>query len=117
MDFGEAVSSHQRWKVLLASMVQGNSKERLDPALLSREDQCDLGKWILGAGAKECGTRPEFAALKDAHARFHRAAGEVARKAQGGDQAGAQQLLDGDFFALSSHVILAITRLRKACGK
>jgi hypothetical protein len=117
MDLDKAVTAHQQWKMRLKMYVSGNSEEKLDPGVIGKDDQCELGKWIHGEGRSQLGTLLEFGGLKDSHAVFHQTAAEVVRKTQAGDIPGAKGVLNGDFFKRSSEVILAITRLRSASGK
>ncbi len=115
MNFEEAVSVHQRWKTRLRVVIDGKSTETLDPQVVCKDDQCDLGKWIHGEGGRAMGSKPEFNEVKTTHACFHRTAGEVLRKALAGDKAGASILLDGEFFQASSKVIQAITKCKAVC--
>lgn len=115
MDFQEAVSVHQRWKVRLRLVIDGKSAEKLDPENVCKDDQCDLGKWIHGEGGKAMGTKPEFGEVKKTHAHFHQVAGSVLKKALAGDKAGAATMLDGEFFESSSKVIQAISKCKAAC--
>lgn len=115
MNFEEAVTVHQRWKTRLRVVIDGKSSENLDPNQVCKDDQCELGKWIHSEGVKSMGSKAEFQDVKHTHAYFHRAAGEVLRKALAGDKAGATILLDGEFYQASSTVIQAITKCKIAC--
>jgi len=53
--------------------------------ILKSPRQCELGKWLRGEGQKYTKS-PEFAKLFADHTHFHKAAGEVARKADSGQQ-------------------------------
>ena len=44
----EAINAHIHWKIRLEKYLDGTSEEKLDPKLVSRDDQCKLGKWIHG---------------------------------------------------------------------
>ena len=115
MNFEEAVLVHQRWKTKLRMAVDGKSTESLDPNVVCKDDQCDLGKWIHGEGGRTMGAKPEFGAVKTTHADFHALAGSILKKAQAGDKAGADQMLDGEFFQASTKVIQAITKCKAVC--
>jgi hypothetical protein len=117
MNLDQAVSAHQQWKMRLKMYVGGSRQEKLDPAMVWKDDQCDLGKWILGVGSAKHGSRPEFRGLKEWHEYFHRCAAEVVRKVQVGDAAGAKKLLDSEFYKYSSEVVMGITRLRNVIGE
>jgi hypothetical protein len=113
MDLTQAVTAHQQWKMRLNLQLSGKGEEKLDPSLICRDDQCDLGRWIHSAGSKEHGTLPEFAGLKESHAEFHVCAGQVARKVIAGDKDAAKKLLDGPFQELTLRTVMAINRVRK----
>ncbi len=115
MNFEDAISAHQKWKTRLRSQIDGSSKETLDPAAVSKDNQCDLGQWIHREGQAQMGQKPEFLELKATHAQFHQAAGEVVTKAKAGDKAGASAALDGPFFQASSKCVQAIMKCKKAC--
>jgi hypothetical protein len=116
MNFEDAVSAHQKWKVRLRMAIDGKSTEKLDPNTVCKDDQCDLGKWIHGEGGQTMGSKPEFGHLKTTHADFHKVAGNVLRKSQAGDKAGAVSLLEGEFFQTSTKVIQAIGKCRDVCN-
>jgi hypothetical protein len=107
LNFQDAVAAHQRWKARLQASIDGTSQETLDPAVVARDDQCVLGKWLHGQGASSFGTKPVFGDLKAEHAQFHRLAGEVLAAAQGGNKDQAQQKL-GSAFSQSSVKVLGL---------
>jgi len=115
VDFEEAVSVHLRWKTRLRIAIDGISDELLDPNVICKDDQCDLGKWIHGEGRRAMSSKPEFGHVRTTHADFHVVAGNVLRKALTGDKAGASTMLDGEFYQASSKVIQAITKCKAAC--
>ena len=112
VDFMQAMEVHIRWKVRLEGYIRGTSGERLDAAVIGREDQCLLGKWILGAGGEKYGDRPTFATLRETHKAFHDCAAEVVRRTDRGDKEGALDLLlEGDYAKLSTDIKTEIATL------
>lgn len=106
MNFQFAIDSHARWKQRLQVLVDGGD-EGLDAALVERDDQCELGQWIHGAGASFAGS-DGFLRLCSVHARFHRCAAAVVRAALAGRSGEAEDLLqEGGAFALASREIEA----------
>lgn len=101
LNFQDAVAAHQRWKARLQACIAGTSSEKLDPAVVGRDDQCALGKWIHGQGTLTFGTMPAFSTLKIEHAQFHRIAGEVLSDVYAGRTADAQTKLGGPFASSS----------------
>ena len=102
LDFQAAIQAHAAWKERLLAVVQGRSQERLEYATVCRDDQCALGKWIHGDGGRSHRHRPTFTELRDAHAEFHVAAGEVLKEATDGDREQAGKLLVAGKFAQNS---------------
>lgn len=104
LNFQDAVAAHQKWKARLQASIEGTSSEKLDPAVVGRDDQCVLGKWIHGQGAATFGSRRVFVDLKIEHAEFHRIAGEVLTAAQAGRSEEAANLLASAFAQASVRV-------------
>ena len=76
MNLNEAINKHTDWKIKLRAAI--NNKETVDAATLSRDNACELGKWLHGEGKTAFGQRPSFAKLVAAHTAFHLEAGKVA---------------------------------------
>jgi hypothetical protein len=51
------------------------------------------------------------------HANFHVCAGDVVKKVEGGDKAGAKSALGGPFAAASKETVTAIMELKKDAAK
>jgi hypothetical protein len=108
----EAIDSHVRWKARLRDFIQGKSQEDLKPELVSRDDQCTLGKWIYGIGGERFSGNPAFAVLKSRHSQFHRCAGDVLEAAGRGDSRIALHMLEeGAYPDASEQVAAAIVKL------
>ncbi|MDE2564578.1 MAG: CZB domain-containing protein [Burkholderiales bacterium] len=112
-DFDQAIEAHRQWKVKLRKAIAEHG--RLDAETLARDDQCPLGRWIHGPGGVRWGTRPQFVALTDRHAAFHRAAGDAARKINAGQYADAEQLIGAGspFASASTEVTTLLTRAKR----
>ena len=93
MNFDDAIRAHSDWKGKLASYIQKPDKT-LKCDVVSRDNECALGKWIYGEGARLSHV-PEFQKMKEAHIRFHIAAGDVIRRADKGENASADLVLGG----------------------
>ncbi len=111
LNFKDAVAAHQKWKARLQASIDGTSQEKLDPAIVGRDDQCVLGKWLYGQGAATFGARPVFAELTSEHARFHAIAGEVLAAVQSGAKETAQQKLGAAFTQSSVRVLGLLANL------
>ena len=110
-DFAKAVQAHLDWKRKLHDAIEGKG-EKLDAAVVCRDDRCALGQWIYGPG-KRFAKYTEHESLRRAHAGFHKCAGAIAELAQQGKHDEAQRSLEGDFKEASKMTIVQITALRK----
>ena len=105
LNFATAVEAHNKWRVRLAAVIDGTSTEKLEPGVVSQDNQCVLGKWVHGGGAQKFGHEATFHQLRDTHAEFHAQAGRVLALAQGGQVADARkQLESGDYLVLSHRI-------------
>jgi hypothetical protein len=107
----KAITAHSAWKTRLRNAIQG--KQEVDPPAISKDNLCDLGKWIHGDGSVHS-TKSEFQTLKTRHAEFHLCASRVAQMVKDGKNADANEALDApEFTGASSRVIAAIIALKK----
>jgi methyl-accepting chemotaxis protein len=112
-DFDSAINAHRDWKVRLRQAIADRAK--LDADTICRDDQCPLGRWLHGDGQRRWGARPTFVALLDKHAQFHEAAGDVARRINGGQYEQAERLIGaGSVFASrSTEVSTLLTQAKR----
>jgi hypothetical protein len=112
LNFKTAVDAHMKWKVRLESYIGGTSTEQLQVEVVSRDDQCPLGKWIYDKGGEKFGFSETFLDVKAHHAHFHRSAGAVLAAAQAGETATALKLLrGGDYVKSSERVKMLLARM------
>ena len=108
LDWDAVQLAHSDWKNKLNRWLTTGAAD-FDPAAAERADACTLGRWLANEAPS-----PEVTALAEAHAAFHRTAGEVVATARK-DKARALSLLNGDGFAsATSLVIEALTAARRA---
>lgn len=107
-----AVSAHLEWKNRLLMFLDGKG-ENLDSKKVSKDNLCELGKWIYGDGMKYQNLE-EYDELRETHGSFHRCAGEVIDKFVRGDKEGALTMLKtgGDFSLASGKTVEAILNLK-----
>jgi len=113
----EAVAAHTNFKLRLRGFCHGT--EKLDPAVVGRDDQCAMGKWIYGDGAKY-ESHPECGTVRAEHAQFHKCAGEVAQAVAEGNAHAAERMLDDErskFNQASTSTVKAILRFKKCMEK
>jgi len=112
LDFKSAIDAHMKWKVRLEKCISDNNQEGLKVDVVSRDDQCPLGKWLHGPGGQRFGNLREFQEMKMEHARFHLCAGDVLACCLAGDKEGAsEKLRSGDYTRTSERVKLHLARL------
>jgi Arc/MetJ-type ribon-helix-helix transcriptional regulator len=112
LNFKTAVDAHMKWKVRLETYIAGTSSEQLKVEVVSRDDQCPLGKWIYDKGGEKFGYSETFFDMKVHHAMFHRCAGKVLSTAQAGDKDAATRLLNtGEYVKASERVKMLLARL------
>lgn len=114
LQFDHMVLAHARWKTRLRNMIE--SGERIDAAVVGKDDQCELGQWIYSEGAKYANL-PAFVDLKAKHARFHTCVAGVIQQARSLPPAKALELIDpakSDFGHCSVECINAIAALRNS---
>ena len=112
LNFKTAIDAHLKWKVRLESYINGTSTEQLNVGVVSRDDQCPLGKWIYDKGGEKYGFSETFFDMKAHHANFHRCAGGVLSAAQAGDTATATKLLhSGEYLRASERVKMLLARM------
>lgn len=115
MDFKGAIDAHVQWKLKLRAYSNAPDKS-LDPTSVGLDNKCALGQWIHGEG-KKFAALPEYIALKDEHAKFHKCAAEIIKKADAGkkDEALAD-INTGDYAKVSNLVVQKIGALRLKAG-
>lgn len=115
IDLDGALKKHADWKMKLRTAI--SNKEHLDAETISKDNCCDFGKWLHNED-----THPKLAHLQsyhdcvERHAKFHQAAGAIARVINAKNYAEADKMLNdtnGDFVKNSSDVGAAIMRLKK----
>ena len=110
--FDDAIAAHIKWKVRLNQFIDGTSTEQLDSGTVCKDNLCALGKWIYGEGA-EHQSLSQYIDLVKKHAHFHVCAGDVVKKVEMHDKAGATALLNGDFAQAGKATVTAIMELKK----
>jgi hypothetical protein len=113
MDFDTAIRKHSKWKRKLRLYLETHDGS-LHPNAVTLDNQCFLGSWIYGEGARYS-SMPEYTKLKYEHAHFHVLASELVRKANSGESVSEQTApcASSDFSQSSSAVIIAILAMKK----
>lgn len=116
MNFDDAIKAHAAWKLRLTMLNDGNSKEKLDPSVVERDNVCELGKWLTGEGLTRFKGMPEFEEIVALHARFHKAAAEVIKRVATGRKYAGSELSDSEYGKLSSQIIQKLMKMKHLTG-
>ena len=111
IDFDKMVAAHLAWRDRLQAYVEGRG-DKLEHAVVCRDDACALGKWIHGPG-KSFGREREYAQLLDQHAQFHLCAGEVVKAVDDGKKELAERLIIGKYRHQANQTVSAIRMMRE----
>jgi hypothetical protein len=117
MNFDQAITAHSRWKSKLSAYIKKPDRS-LSASEVALDNKCDLGQWIHGEGAKYA-TLPEFQNLRSEHARFHKVAAEVIRKAESGKDVSEEVCIGAksEFTSATAAVVNSIVALKAKAGK
>ncbi|HEY0635544.1 MAG TPA: CZB domain-containing protein [Gammaproteobacteria bacterium] len=112
MNFFEAINAHVAWKMRLQQHIKGESAERLDAAIVGRDDLCALGKW-LHAHREQHNDMAQFRQVVELHADFHRCAAEIIDTVNRGKRQEAEHKLHHDYAHLSQMIVKSLNKLGK----
>lgn len=111
----QAMGSHGCWKLQLSEAV---AKGRLSSSslVISRDDLCTFGKWLRQLSQDPVvANAAEYRLVVEAHARFHKAAGQIARCVENGEVEAAAALLNGsDFQKISDRLTSTMADWRQS---
>lgn len=113
MDFDGAIQAHVEWKTKIRAYLLKRDGS-LNAPLVSQDNQCALGKWLYGEGAKYS-TIPEFNTLKTEHAKFHKFTAQIIELANAGKVQEANAMLQSgsEFMKLSANCVTLIMQLKQ----
>jgi methyl-accepting chemotaxis protein len=114
INFMDAINAHVKCKVHLQNYIDGKLQEQLDPAVVSRDDHCVLGKWIHGPAFRSFPMSPSFYQLRTQHAQMHHIAGNVIMHVHANDRAAAKALMESTYKEASRKVVKALTELNQS---
>jgi len=117
MDFDGAIAAHVEWKTKIRAYLMKRDGS-FNASLVSQDNQCALGKWIYGEGAKYSSI-PEFALLKMEHARFHECTGRIIAFIDAGKLKDAETMLlaGSEFMKLSGKCVSLILQVKQKAVK
>ncbi len=113
MDIDSALAKHAEWKLKLRTAIL--KQEIMDAATISKDNCCDLGKWLHGEAKIKFAKLPSYTDCVAKHASFHTEAGKVATAINSKKYTEAGSMLNAGtpYSAASNAVGSAIMRLKK----
>jgi methyl-accepting chemotaxis protein len=112
MDLNTAIHLHAQWKTKLRAAII--KQEQLDVDTISKDNCCDLGKWLHGDAKSQYGQLISHTTCIKSHAEFHIEAGKVALAINDKKYSEAENMIDtGPYAQASNNIGAAIMRLKK----
>jgi methyl-accepting chemotaxis protein-1 (serine sensor receptor) len=103
INLDNAIQAHADWRNKLRSA--STKHEQVDADTIGRDDCCEMGKWLHGAGGAKFGSKPIFVDLLAGHKNFHVEAGKVAKAVNQGSAQVAQMMDSGTPFSKASNEV------------
>lgn len=113
MDLNQAIEKHAEWKLKFRSAI--SKKENMDAGSISRDNCCELGKWLHSEGKIKFGSLKSHSACVSKHATFHVEAGKIAQAINARKFSEAEAMLNAGtpYASASSAVGVAVLQLKK----
>jgi methyl-accepting chemotaxis protein len=112
MDLNNAIQRHAEWKFRFRKALHDD--ESLDATAISKDNNCEFGKWLHGEAKARYGKCASLANCLAHHAAFHLAAGKVAEaiNARKKDEAERMLAIGSAYDLASKGVGVAIIELK-----
>nr|WP_256484012.1 CZB domain-containing protein [Treponema sp. OMZ 788] len=116
MNLSNAVKVHVDWKVKLRAAI--STKEKLDVGIISKDSECEFGKWLHGEAKTKYGHLSSYKECLAKHAAFHAEAGKVASAINDGSFTKAEAMLNtaSSFNTASNEITAAVNALKNEIG-
>jgi len=112
MDIKIIIHQHLHWKNLVKSLLNEAEVSILNPSILIKDTDCDLGRWIYSSDKKPFNSNDNFIALKKLHAKFHHLAGTIALNYQSGKVEQTHELMK-EFDDISDKLVQQLKQLQQ----
>lgn len=99
-----AIGAHGLWKGRLLTAID-TGKCDCDQQKAGRDDQCEFGKWLYGSIDAAMKASPNYASVRDQHARFHKEAAKVLGLALAGQKDAAKKAMAAEYTAASAELL------------
>ncbi|MCW8841227.1 MAG: CZB domain-containing protein [Gammaproteobacteria bacterium] len=104
MDIKQEINQHLEWIEKIASLLGSEEVTQAKIDALTQHDKCELGRWLSAEDSRAYRGYPEFQALIDSHAEFHRLAGKLLAALEQENEAEALET-GAKFIEMSQQVI------------
>ena len=113
MDLENAVAKHAEWKTKFRGAI--TKQEQMDVATISKDNCCELGKWLHGEAKSKYSALGSFKDCLTKHALFHTEAGKIASAINAKKYAEAESMIGSGttYSSASSATSVAIMKLKK----
>jgi methyl-accepting chemotaxis protein len=117
VDLDNAIQKHAEWKFKFRNALHNN--DLMDAAGISKDNNCELGKWLHGEAKELYGTDASYTNCIAAHAAFHKEAGKVAAAINAKKVEAAELLMaaESQFSGVSKTVAVSIIELKNTAHK
>lgn len=117
MDLNMAIQKHAEWKYKFRTAM--TTLEPMDVATISKDNCCEIGKWLHGEAKASHGHLGGYAKCLSAHAAFHIEAGKIAALINSHKTDEAERMLASGtpYHEASKRVGVAIIELKNAIGR
>lgn len=114
MDFESAIQAHSNWKMKLKNYL-AKPDGSIDVNQLSKDNVCPLGCWLHGGESQKFKHLEDFKKLMTSHGAFHKAAADIVRRKDRGEEIAADIALGGDapFSKYSKEVVSLLMSLKR----
>lgn len=116
MDLNLAIQKHAEWKYKFRTAM--TTHEPMDVATVSKDNCCELGKWLHGEARDKHSHLKAYAKCVSAHAVFHTEAGKIAAMINSNHDVEAEQMLSAGtpYHDASKKVGVSIIELKNEIG-
>ena len=114
MDLDIAIQKHVQWKYKFRDAL--HNKEQMDAAAISKDNNCEFGKWLYGDAKAQFGKVSNYAKCVTEHAAFHVEAGKIAVLVNAQNAVEAERLMatGSAYDQASKRVAVSIIELKNA---
>ena len=114
MNIDEVIKSHSDWKIKLQRYLN-NPDGSIDVNNLEKDTVCAFGQWVYSINDEKTKSFPHLTTLIEEHKKFHKAAADIVKRKNKGEDVKEEIALsaDSDFSQSSMNVVSLLMKLKK----